>query len=105
MMLPATGGNISGTPVLEQFSVPSSHLSGSLQYPEIFVPLRQTLYSKWLEVIRSQIRRKGWVFLFSNQFLCQKLLDGERPVSWSIVMVGNSIVGIKFRPFSTHSFM
>jgi hypothetical protein len=35
--------------------------------------------------------------------LGQKLLDRERLVSWSIVMVENPIVGSKFRPFSTHS--
>jgi len=44
-MLPATVGNISGTPVVEQLSVPSSHfLDGCLPYPDIFVPLRQTLF-------------------------------------------------------------
>jgi hypothetical protein len=37
--------------------------------------------------------------------LDQKLLDRERLVSGSIVMVENPIVGPKFRPFSTHRFM
>jgi hypothetical protein len=44
MMLPATGGNISGTPVVKQLSVPSSHFFGCLQYPEIFLPLKQTYF-------------------------------------------------------------
>jgi hypothetical protein len=37
-------------------------------------------------------------------FLGQKLLDRERLVSWSIVMVENPIFEPKFRHFSTHSF-
>jgi hypothetical protein len=40
-----------------------------------------------------------WVFHLSNLFLGQKVLDRERLVSWSIVMVANPIVGPKFRPF------
>jgi hypothetical protein len=35
---------------VEQLSVSSSHFFGCLQYPEIFVPLRQTLF---LETARS----------------------------------------------------
>jgi hypothetical protein len=56
------------------------------------------------EDIRIKIGGTGWVFHFSNRFLGQKLLDRERLVSWSIVMVENPIVGPKFRPFYTHSF-
>jgi hypothetical protein len=66
------------------------------------VPLRQTFFET--EVIRSQIVGTGWVFYFSNRFLGQKLLDREYLVSWKIVMVENPIAGLKFRPFSTHSF-
>jgi hypothetical protein len=40
------------------------------------------------------------VFHFSSRFLGQKLLDRERLMSWSIVMVGNSIVGPKLGPYS-----
>jgi hypothetical protein len=73
MMLPATVGNISGTSVVEQLSVPSSHFFGCLQYPEIFVPLCGCSISV-------------------NCFLGQKLLDRERLVSCNIVMVENPIV-------------
>jgi hypothetical protein len=51
------------------------------------------------EVIRNQIRGIGWVLHFSNRFLGQKLLDREHLVSWSIGMVKNPIVGLKFRFF------
>jgi hypothetical protein len=33
-----------------------------------------------------------------------ELLDRGRHVSWSIVMVENPIVGLKFGPFSKHDF-
>jgi len=56
--------------------------------PEIFILLRQTLFWKQPEVILSQIRGTGWVFHFRNTFLGQKVL-----VSYSIVVVGNPIVG------------
>jgi hypothetical protein len=69
------------------------------QYPEIFVPLRQTLFLEPAEVIWSQIRETEWVLNFSNRFLGQKLLDRKRLVSWSIVMVENPIVGPKLRFF------
>jgi hypothetical protein len=72
-----------------------------LQYPEIFVPLRQTLFLRTVRTIRSQVRGTGWGFHFSNRFLGQKLLDRERPVSWSIVIMENLVVGAKFRDFST----
>jgi hypothetical protein len=98
MMLPATVGNVFGTPAVVTFF-------GCLQYPEIFVPLRQTLFMKTAKVIRSQIRETGWVFSYSNRFLAQKLLGRERLLSWSIVIAENNIVGPKFRPFSTRSFM
>jgi hypothetical protein len=61
-----------------------------------------------LETARSHLepnQGKGWVFHLSNQFLGQKLLAREHLMSWSIIMVENSIVGPKFRPFSTHKFM
>jgi hypothetical protein len=45
------------------------------------------------------------MFHFSNRFLCQKLLERKRLVSWSIVMLENLIVGQKITPFPTHSFM
>jgi hypothetical protein len=76
---------------------------GCLQYLEIFVLLRQTLFLE-TEVIRSQTAGKGWMFLFSNRIFGQKLLDTERLVGWSIVMVKNPMDGLKFRPFPTHSF-
>jgi len=68
------------------------------QYPEIFVPLRHNLFLEMPQIFRNQIRGIGWMFHFSNRFLGQKLLDRERLVSWSIVMVENPIVGPKFRP-------
>jgi len=46
-MLPATAGNIFGAPLMEQ---PSSHFFGCLQYREIFIPLRKSLF---LETARS----------------------------------------------------
>jgi len=73
------------------------------QYSEI-VSLRQTLTLETSKVIWSQMRGIGWVFRFSNGFLGQKLLDRERFVSWSIVMVENSIVEPNFRPFCMYSF-
>jgi hypothetical protein len=69
---------------------------------EMFAPLRRTLF---LETAGSHFGElDGWVFDSSNRILGQKLLDRERLVSWSAVMVKNPIVGAKFRPFSTHSF-
>jgi hypothetical protein len=35
----ATVWNIYRTPIMEQLSVPLSHFFGSLQYPNIFIPL------------------------------------------------------------------
>jgi len=69
-----------------------------LQYPEIFVPLRQVLFLK-TKVIRSQIRGIKWVFHSSNRFLGSKLLDREPLVSWRIAMVQNPVVEPKFRPY------
>jgi hypothetical protein len=40
----ASAGNIFGTPVVEYLSVPLSHFFRCLQYPEIFIPLRQTIF-------------------------------------------------------------
>jgi hypothetical protein len=54
--------------------------------------------------MRGQISGNGWEFHFSNGFLGQKLLDRERLVSWSIVMMENPVVGPKVRPFSTENF-
>jgi hypothetical protein len=73
----ATVRNIFGTPVVEQLSVQSSHLFGCLQYPEIFIPLRQTSFLEQPEVMWSQTKGKGWVLHFSNRFSGQKLL--KRP--------------------------
>jgi hypothetical protein len=39
------------------------------------------------------MRGREWMFHFSNRFLGQKLLERERLVSWSIVMVENPVVG------------
>jgi hypothetical protein len=50
-----TVGNIFGTSVVEQLSVPPSHFLVCLQYPEIFIPLRQTLF---LETVRSYSKPK-----------------------------------------------
>jgi hypothetical protein len=44
--------NIFGTPVVEQLSVPLSHFFRCLQKPEIFIPLRQTLF---LETVTSHL--------------------------------------------------
>jgi len=82
----------------------------SSQFFDVFSIMKfSSLYSrldfrKQPEVTRRQMRGTGWVLHFSNRFLGQKLLDTERLVSWSIVMVENRIVGPKFRPFYTHSF-
>jgi len=101
-------------PLLETFmelflwnSIQCHHYTffGCLQYPEIFIPLRQTLFCKQPEVIwRSQITGKGWMFHFSNSFLGHKPLDRECLMSWSSVMVENPNVELNFRPFSIHSF-
>jgi len=48
----ATVGNTFGTPIVEHFSLPSSHFFGCLQYPEIFITLRQNLF---LERARSHL--------------------------------------------------
>jgi hypothetical protein len=69
---------------------------GCLQYPEIFIRLRQTLFLETATSHSSKIRAIRWVFRFSNRFLGQKLLDRERLVSWSIVMLENPNVGPKF---------
>jgi len=77
---------------------------GCLQYPEIFVPLKQTLF---LETARSHsepYQGIGWVFHFSSRILGQKLLDRSSLMSWGLVIVENPVVGLKFRHFSTHSF-
>jgi hypothetical protein len=42
---------------------------------------------------------KAWMFHFNIGFLGQKLLDRERLMSWSTVMVENQIIGPKFRLF------
>jgi hypothetical protein len=89
---------------VEQLSVPSSYFLEVFQYPEIFVTLRQTLYLKTAQVISSQMRVTGLMFHSSNRFLDQKLLDRERCMSCSTVMVENPIAGPKFRPFSVYSF-
>jgi hypothetical protein len=57
----------------------------------------QNLFLETAKVIRIQTRGMGWVFLSSNRFLDQKLLDREHIVSWSTVMLENHIVGTKFR--------
>jgi len=44
------------------------------------------------------------VFHFGNRFLGKKLLDRDRLVSWSIVIVDNSIFQPKFTSFPMHSF-
>jgi hypothetical protein len=86
--------------------MPLSHFFGCLQYPEIIISLRQTLFWKQPEVIWSQTRGIQCVFNVSNRFLGQNLLlEREHLVSWSTVMVENPIAGPKFRPLSNHSFM
>jgi 5-methylcytosine-specific restriction endonuclease McrA len=62
-------------------------------------PFEADCFWKQPELTRSQLKRIGWVFDFSNWFLGQKLLDRERLVSWSIVVVENVIIGPKFMPF------
>jgi hypothetical protein len=74
-----------------------------LQYPEIFVILRQILV---LETARSHSEpNEGYRVSvpFHYSFFGQKLFDIERLVSWSIAMWENPIVGPKFRRFSKHS--
>jgi hypothetical protein len=44
------------------------------------------------------------VLYFNNGFWGQKLLNRERFVSWSIVMVENANFGPKFRPLSRNGF-
>jgi hypothetical protein len=55
----ANAGNISGTPVVEQLPVPSSHLFGCIQYREIFIPLRQILFLETATSHPIQIWRIG----------------------------------------------
>jgi hypothetical protein len=50
------------------------HISLCLQYLEIFVPIRLTLFWKQPEVIRRQNRGIGWMFHFSNRFLARNCL-------------------------------
>jgi hypothetical protein len=64
------------------FSAVITLFFGCLQNNEISIPLRQTSW-KQPEVIQSQIRGIGWVFHFSNRFLCQKLLDRECCALWA----------------------
>jgi hypothetical protein len=70
-----------------------------LQYPEVFVPLRETLLLGTATSHSEPNQGTGWVFHFSNRFLGYNLLDRERLVSWSTVMVENPIVGPNLRPF------
>jgi hypothetical protein len=100
----ATVGNIFGTPFVELLSVPSARVFSVFSILKSSSPLGRLYFWKQPEVIRNQIRGTGWVFSFSNRFLGHKLLERERLVSWSIVIVKNPIVGPKFRPFSTHGF-
>jgi hypothetical protein len=93
-MLPVTVGNIFGTPVVEQLTELQSHFCECLQYPEI-VPLRETLFWKQPQVIHSQVKGSEWVFHSNNRFLGQELLDRERLVRCSIVMVENPVDGPK----------
>jgi hypothetical protein len=78
---------------------------GYLQYPEMFVPLRQTLFLETARRHSDPNQGIGLVFHFIYQVLGQKLLDREHLVSQNIVMVENPTVGPKFRLLSTHSFM
>jgi histone deacetylase complex regulatory component SIN3 len=73
-----------------------------LQYLEIFVPLRQTLF---LETARSQLEgEQGGCSISIIDLFGQKLIDRERLVSRSIVIMKNSNVGPKFRLLSTNGF-
>jgi hypothetical protein len=94
-----------GNPVVESFQCYCNISFGCLQYPEIFIPLRQNLFSETARGHMEQIRGRGWVFHSNYRFLHQKLLDREYIVSWSTVMMQNPITGPKFRPSSMHSFM
>jgi len=70
-----------------------------LQYPEIFILLRQTYFCKQPEVIRKQIRGTGWVLNSLMSFFFHKLLDRESPVSRSIVTVEIQSLGKSSRFF------
>jgi len=74
------------------FFMPS--VSGNLR------PFKTDYFLKQAEVIRSQIRRRVWVFHFNNRYLDKNLL-----VSWSNAMLESPIVVLKFRPFSRGGFM
>jgi hypothetical protein len=78
-------------PSLEQLTMQSSHFFGCLQYLEIFIHLRQTLF---LEKERSHLEPNQW-----NSG--QKLLNRDNLVSWSTVMVEDPTTGPKFGPFPT----
>jgi hypothetical protein len=75
------------------------------QYPEIFVPFRQTLFFETARSHQEPIQRNIQGYSISIiSFWGQKQRDGEDLVSWSIV-VENPIIGPKFGHFSAHSFM
>jgi hypothetical protein len=90
-----------GTAAVKELSAPLSQFFECLQYPEFFVPLRQTLFLKIAtsHLEPNQGNRVG------VPFQGQKQLDRECLVRWSIVTVENPILEPKFRPFFMHSFM
>jgi hypothetical protein len=61
-------------------------------------PLPQYAFMAWCLV-----KAQGQLYLFL--LLAQKILEGERLVSWSTVMVENPNDGPKSRHFSTDNFM
>jgi len=78
------------------------HISLCLQYLEIFVPIRLTLFWKQPEVIRRQNGGNLWVFRFNKQFLGQKLV--WQSALWAGACHGrNPNTGPMFRPF--HCFL
>jgi hypothetical protein len=87
------------TPVVEWLSVPLPHFFGCLQYPEVFIPLRQTSFLETTGSCSEPNQENRVMFHFNNLFLCQKLTAWQRvPCEvWSIVIVENPIVGPKFR--------
>jgi hypothetical protein len=69
------------------------HFFGCLQHPEIFVTLRQNVFSQTARNHSEPNEGNRVGAFWAKNYMT------ECPVSWSIVMVENPIVGPKFRPF------
>jgi len=73
------------------------------QYPEIFIPLSQTLFLERARGHSEPNQEYGGYSISVINFLDQKLLDRECLVSCSIFVVESPVVGSKFRTLATHN--